>query len=539
MKIKYGTYEFPEPSPKLSETDSSVVVSGVYDHFSVELSIEGLLTGSSIEELNLQKNEMIENLSSSFQDLEIIGEGSHIYQNCEPTSISFEESDISSFLPYSLSFSSFEGDVNSDFFGVSSPVDEWTFAESDGKIISCSHTVSAKGHKVGNNTPLAEAVSFVQGRVGNGLPDPISSSLFSFNANSVFMSSSEEVDSLNGSYSVTEKFMTDADGKLSVTAVGASGVSATCSSSIEYTKDGGISANVKGSLKGDITNSNVSSSDFSQTEALAIFNLFGESSKGSAEGSLYDLAEAQVEAFSYSFFPDENKIDFSFSLKDRDTSLMIGNVLHKYASSVSSSKESGLTTVSVQGSLSYAGSDNPIQEDDPVDSIRFAEVEAAFSTVSPRSVAVEAFSNFKNEVGVFYNLNSSILSETANSESITKSPSDQKISYSYTYDNKPPNEKDLKNLQITTTNKLPLIESTLLQTINGFIEADIGGRAGVYSVSASCQNSGDRIDDLIDTAKSKIKKGYFVSSSSKNIGVKSISYTEGRFYDEGSSNGNI
>ncbi|HCT53418.1 MAG TPA: hypothetical protein DF712_13270, partial [Balneola sp.] len=74
------------------------------------------------------------------------------------------DSDLTTVLPYSASFICYESGDFSEFMGITEPVDTWSYNQTDGKITNVTHTVSAKGLKIGPSDPLQNAIDFVTGR---------------------------------------------------------------------------------------------------------------------------------------------------------------------------------------------------------------------------------------------------------------------------------------------------------------------------------------------------------------------------------------
>ena len=112
--------------------------------------------------------QMISGLLSEFQTLTITGDvEGKIYSGAKPKSIEFSQSDLTTILPYSASFTSYASGTFSKFFGVTEPQDSWSFSEQDGRVTEATHSVSARGLNLGNSvTALTNAKTFVSGRVG-------------------------------------------------------------------------------------------------------------------------------------------------------------------------------------------------------------------------------------------------------------------------------------------------------------------------------------------------------------------------------------
>jgi hypothetical protein len=144
--ITYGSYSFPEPIPLFSEEDEAVKVKGVLDHSAIRVNLIGYLTGSDLSGLHLQKMQMVSGFLNEYQDLTVTVENeSKTCPKAYVESIDFSESDLTSFLPYSITALYYSGESFSEYHKVQDPVNSWSYAEDENKIIIATHNVSAKG----------------------------------------------------------------------------------------------------------------------------------------------------------------------------------------------------------------------------------------------------------------------------------------------------------------------------------------------------------------------------------------------------------
>jgi hypothetical protein len=331
MDIIYDSYTFPEPSPSVVVSSEPVYLSGNYDYNVGSISLAGIITGDGIVELNSSREDMISGLSSEFKTLDV-DTGSFNFVKVEE--ISFEESDYTTVLPYSVTFSYYEEKVFSDFFGVSDPVDAWSF-QAENKIVTATHTVSAKGIKKDANRPIDNAKSFVDSKRQENINN-VSAFFTAINASSyVLEGTSEKIDAAAGSYSIedTYKFHEDTayDFALPDKIV-------TCSVSIDTDKESKVKASVNGSIKGALNGTDVDVSDFDFSKAQNIALEYLSESKSTEEN--YSLDNLTADGFSYNVNEKANTVDFSFNLVQEDASQIINtNVLHKYTVDFSISKE--------------------------------------------------------------------------------------------------------------------------------------------------------------------------------------------------------
>ena len=164
--VTYGSYTFPAPSPMVGQSSRMVYVSGEVDHSIDTISIVGTITGQNISGLDVQKMRMISGMLSEFQTLTISNDTSdRSFNHAKPNSITFDSSDLTTVLPYSVEFEApSSGTFLANFFGVTNPSDVWSFTEQDGRITEAVHTVSAVGVKTGSQEALTNARDFVTGR---------------------------------------------------------------------------------------------------------------------------------------------------------------------------------------------------------------------------------------------------------------------------------------------------------------------------------------------------------------------------------------
>ena len=203
--VTYGSYTFPTPSPFVAETTAPIFLSGQSDYFMDQVSLIGNITGSDLSGLDLQKMQMISGLLSEFQTLKNNWRCRRESLQWGEASINiFSDSDLTTVLPYSVSFEAYSSGTFSKFFGVIDPQDNWRFSEQDrGRISNATHTVSAKGLNLGNGvSAITNAKNFVSGRIG-GLTN------ISFVSNwrvKLLMSRDEKINSSSSIYSITENY---------------------------------------------------------------------------------------------------------------------------------------------------------------------------------------------------------------------------------------------------------------------------------------------------------------------------------------------
>lgn len=536
--ITYGSYSFPDPLPAIAESDTLIKVAGKYDHKSISIQAIGLITGAEdgLSGLYATKMEMVSGFLDEYQDLTItVGSDERVFSKCLVNSIQFADSNMTTTLPYTVNFTAYEDETFSEYFGIENPVNNWRYSEQDGKIITATHTVSARGIKVDATDPFTNARNFVTNNL-NGFE---SISLFNTGVveNGFLTSRTENIDRKSDTYGVTEVYSYAA----SQNRITDSGV-LTSSTNIEYSKDGGLSVTVQGSLQGSIDamlgNDILTTGHFHTGHAtkLAINSI--NNSNSNFEDSVYSFVANGPTAFDYTLDKTANKLDFSFRFDNADNLDMITgfDVMNIYDVNISCSKDSPIATVAVQGTLNYYGISNTIHSTGTatVENDRFKQVSGAFEALTGREgiygIAKDAMIEFES-VANNYELNSSYLNKEPINFSITKDPANTKISYNFSYNNSIDySNGELKDFKAKISDKRPTTSTKVHQTIGGFQSQTIADRTlGEYSVSASSNDAEGKLDKLKEVT-ALLCSGDYKISDSHAININNISYNLSKFY---------
>jgi hypothetical protein len=527
--ITYGSYSFPEPLPLFAEEDQSVNLGGLYDHSAINVNLIGYFTGSDLSGLDLQKMQMISGFLNEYEDLTItVGNESKTCPKAFVQNIDFGESDSTTFQPYSLTVAYYSGETFSEYFRVTQPENNWSYAESENKVITATHKVSAKGLKVDEDSAFENAKNFVSQK----LVGFENISLFNGTGNAFLQSRSEDIDSAEGSYGITEVYIySSSDRPISDKGI------LDVSTSISYNSEQELSLSVQGSLQGRIdANTGVqegllSTGDFSAEQATDIATNALVNSHSEYESGVYNFVSRGPTSFNYDLNTGSNLLNFSFSFEDAENlDLINGNVLHKYSSSVSVTKDSSIANISVNGDLSYRGTSIIYRASDESLNERFLAVESAYSEVDQYSIAKSSFQEFTG-VATGYEFLSSYIDPEPQNFSVTKDPIENTLSYSYTYSNSIDfSNGALNNLKLTIKDKKPLVVVNVQETIGGSRAAEVISRSlGEYSVSATANNQGEDLGTLKDIV-SGYCSGKFYQSESYDTGQNSISYNLQKYY---------
>lgn len=519
--VQYSGYSFPEPLPSVAEGNTPVYISGLYDYSTLNVQLVGFLTGANLSGLHLQKQQMISGMLNEYGNLVITVSGDvKTYEQALPTSIDFSDSDMTTFLPYTVSFTVFSGENFSRFFGVSSPKNEWAFQEQDNKIVSATHTISAQGEKVNSQSPLQNAIDFVTGLTGFQNVAPI------LTGNNAFLKSrNEKINRKTTNYSITEVYHFDGSDNQETP----SGI-VIYDMTINTNRDGQNAVSIQGSIEGGYDGAAVTTGLFTPQDATdALINSVA-ASMSPYESGAFSFVRRGPTTYNYTTDTGANKIDFTFNFIDIDNIDQIGNVGHKYNVSVQGDKDSANLIVTANGELFYNSIESFINTGEYENSARFQEIDATFSGVNPYLVAYRGLTDFRSGASDFSGFDN-YLNPSEKSRNVTKDPVANKITYSYSYDTSIDySSGSLDNLGITITDKIPLQLSNVVPTIGGFAAQTVSDRTlGEYSVSARADEEETDMPTL-KSIVSGLTSGDYVFSNQENIGVNTIDFSLSKYY---------
>ena len=230
LKVKYGDFAFPVPTPYVTRTYDQQYVGGKLHCTSVNVSINGQIAllpkredsaGNNYLSLSAKRDEIAKEfagaLGKNFQKFQVIGHDTDFQLNdCEVMALTFSTANYVGLVDYSVSLRGYldEDTSGKSFYetnyGVVSPVDSWSYSESDG-VGSLTHTISAKGYNSsksgGSYNAFIKAKSFVESKKG------VANKITSFfvknvhpDSSLILNSISEQANRLGDSYSITENY---------------------------------------------------------------------------------------------------------------------------------------------------------------------------------------------------------------------------------------------------------------------------------------------------------------------------------------------
>jgi hypothetical protein len=269
---------------------------------------------------------------------------------------------------------------------------------------------------------------------------------------------------------------------------------------------------------------------FSPNDAANFARVAIENSKSQYESGVYGVLTNGPSSYNYDTNEAENKINFSFQFKD-PFSIRNGDVLNDYSVSVSATKDENTLTASIAGKITYDScfdifSGGPIET-----SPRYLKIEEEFEKINFYALAQQKYGEFIESVSGYEE--SKYLSPIPIGESITKSPYEPSISYSYSYDNKIDySSGQLRNLSFQITDNLPISITKYLESNNGFASQEVISRSlGKASVSSSCEENADKLETLKQVASELILgKNCQIFEENWATGDASISYQIGSYY---------
>lgn len=518
MSVSYGAYTFPEPSPFVSIEDSVVYYKGEADHSSKKISVIGNLTGSSLSAIANAKKDLTIALASPYLSLST---DYQVFENVKPIGIDFEDSVMTTILPYSAEFEYYEYPSFAQLYGVKDVANSWTYTEQQGRIVKATHSISAVGLQIDGESPRNYAIDFVN-QNDNGFENI---SAFFVGDTAYSLVKTEEIDEAKGSYGrTTEYSFSTSQSPLSNKGI----VNATVQ--IGYNKEGGLEGSVNGSIVGDLTGARLTTDDFPPERATQLFRNAVINSRSNFENSVYGNVIAGPTSLNYDVNSGANTLGFSFSFTDPDEQNT--NIIHKPKISVSASKDSNVVTVSVNGNISFVSVLDILNPDNFDLDYRMGQVDAFFATVNPYALAVSGYSDFLNTVDTVYE-ESEYLNPDAESFSITKDPFSSSIDYSYSYSNvEDLSNGQLNNFSFTLTDDPPITITGVQESVSSFSkQKTIDKTLGSISIQGKSDNLPDKLPILKTILEGiVVDKNCFVIDSSFATGESSISYSLNTHY---------
>jgi hypothetical protein len=511
--VSYGSYTLPEPSPFVAIDDNPIYMEGSLDHLSKKITLIGKITGENLLKIHTTKQKLISGFLSEYQNLTIDSES---FNFVKPVSISFQESNLSRILPYSIELEAYEYTSFSNYYGIKDPVNTWSYSEQDGRIVNVTNTISAVGLKVDSSTAIDQAINFVS----SSLDSFKDYSFFHSGQNAFLRSQIEQYDRFRGFYSLTRNWKLDVSkNPISNNAIISPKVQ------ISYSKGDSVKISVNGDIIGSVNGEEVSENLFDSNKAKEFALNALIKSKSNFENNIYDAISRGPSSYNYTHNQASNTISFSFEFTNA-TDTRNEDVLNNYTVSISATKDSNLITVSVNGELKYNGPNDIYTGGSLESSARFAKLQQRISTINPYQLALEHFSSFISLSNNQYE-SSSYLNNKAIAENINKNPFETKISYSYSYNNNiDPSNGQLNDCEVSISDTRPVAVTMFKNGMNGLVNQLVANRMlGELSVTATANNLESSLPTLKNIAKQYLNKNCKIINETSTVGQSEISYT--------------
>lgn len=223
IKVKYGDFTFPVPSPFVSRNYSNETVGGNLWGTNIEVTLVGeialLPDRDTVDRYQYKalsdKREEIAKafagaLGKNYQTFNVSGHGEDFtLEDCVVQSVQFATSPYRGIVPYTIVLSGRDRSNASTLsnFGVTEPTDNWQYSENSG-IASLVHTISAAGYNTnGKQNAFLNAKQFVNSRKGtSGKIAPFLIKNVHPDSALILNSVSEQVDRFSGTFAVTENY---------------------------------------------------------------------------------------------------------------------------------------------------------------------------------------------------------------------------------------------------------------------------------------------------------------------------------------------
>lgn len=198
-----------QPVPMFGLTQS-MIHHGKRHGQSSSISLDGQLTGTEATMVDNIES-LVAKFSENFKDLKVEEEGSDVltFSNCKVESINFSESTLSRLTEYSISLSCYNN--FSGTFGVLNPSEKVSYSENDDGTVSLTHDVSADGFSTSSsyNNAFNNAKNYVAGLTGWNPVTSVAPYFINggYGAYPILLSTTETIDRLNATYSVSESYL--------------------------------------------------------------------------------------------------------------------------------------------------------------------------------------------------------------------------------------------------------------------------------------------------------------------------------------------
>ena len=199
-----------QPKPLVSKVDNQIRFGERWNTTST-ITLNGQVTGFSYESILSAQQELLNVFNKDFENFSIIQGGQTLYSQDFNIikDINFGNSLYRGVLDYTVTLESQPQYLFSGMYGVTNPGNEWSFAETDDKLLEITHTISAKGINTSSSysNSFDNAKNYVLGLTGTNSFIPPFFSLYCTGASMCIDSFKENINRFENSYSVVEKYV--------------------------------------------------------------------------------------------------------------------------------------------------------------------------------------------------------------------------------------------------------------------------------------------------------------------------------------------
>ena len=416
-KVKYNTFQFGQnssfPIPFVS-LSNDYVQAGERWTILQAITLQGEIIGCSKSDLVARQNEILDAFSQDFKTIEISGLDD--IELARVVSVNFQGSDYLSAVSYTIELEAYSYDTFVNSYYVVEPVDSISIVENNDKTIDITHTISAKGVNSSSYNALTNAKNFVIGKLDDQksqgtwpVPNLISSKDPNFKR--MLVSVSEDIDRIQGRYSITKQYKSDLDYEDG-------------SVILRYTKETSEQERqfkiftINGSVEGGLQDQDA--------EGIDAFEKLRNKLKSFKKSLNTEFVHELIDSASISEDITAGRINFTFAFSSNPL-----EVIDDYDISVSENSDTALVSVSVRGTMSAKG---------PVGSVggtdcRYNLVNSTFDENKYYDLAVKFYKDYlsRRSITVPANviLNSSHLSKT-----ITRNEFEGSITYDFFFDDR-------------------------------------------------------------------------------------------------------
>lgn len=373
------------------------------------ITLQGEIIGCSKSDLVARQNELLDAFSQDFKTIEISGLDD--IELARVVSVDFQGSDYLSAISYTIELEAYSYDTFIDSNYVIEPVDSISIVENGDKTIDITHTISAKGVNSSSYNALTNAKNFVLEKLDSQksegtwpVPNLISSKDPNFKR--MLVSVSEDIDRIQGRYSITKQYKSDLDYEDG-------------SIILRHTKE---TTEQEGQFKIFTINGTIDGGIDSSLD----FNKLRTRLKNFKKSLNTEFIHEFVDSASISEDVEAGRINFTFTFSSNPL-----EVIDDYDISISENSDTALISVSVRGTMSAKG---PIGNVEGVD-CRYNLVKSTFNENKYYDLAVKFYKDYLSRRGITVPDNV-ILNNSHLAKTVTRNEFEGSIGYDFSFDDR-------------------------------------------------------------------------------------------------------